>query len=48
MGGRQKAPKLPPAEARPVASPRRLTNQRATVALQGTFAVDMPMAATTP
>ena len=41
-------PKLPPVAERLTARPRRRTNQRTTVALQGTKTALMPMAAITP
>ncbi len=47
-GGTTIAPALPPLAAIPTASPRRRTNQRTTVALQGMKAVLMPTPATNP
>ena len=47
-GGASRLPTEPPAEATPTAVPRRRTNQRTTVALQGTQTALMPTAATMP
>jgi hypothetical protein len=47
-GGSANVPRLPPALASPTASPRRRVNHFATVALHGTWAVDMPSAPIVP
>ena len=47
-GGKAKVPTLAPLEARPIANPRRRANHFTTVALQGTYALPMPIAATSP
>src|SRR4029079_7558077 len=47
-GGSANVPRLPPALASPTASPRRRVNHLATVALHGTYAVDMPRAPMVP
>jgi hypothetical protein len=48
IGGTTRLPTEPPLDPIPTARPRRRTNQRTTVALQGTQAALMPMAETTP
>src|SRR5712691_8653950 len=47
-GGSTTVPTLAPLDARPTARPRRATNHFTTVVLHGTYAVDMPSAATRP